>query len=311
MRIFRFLTLLLLGPMLMRNASVKGRDIVIVLDPAAGAHSNAPWMDYPCMDPAHFYLRPAAVDDESGATYPAAATNEADEGEELRFSQRFLNEEGARGFRPWNWHFERGGDGEPRRIENCEGQRAAACRAIAEELVRLLLAGAENRVAICAMGPSGDERFSINFTRDEEKLLNLIDAIPEAPQLDRSTALEKAMSYISRRSNGDFCSREAVVVIISGAESDAEVYEARAKERAEALINEARVVFVSVMNEKDALAGLLEGAGAARVDHDFYMDERATAMEAAALVRLPEEAMAPRRPIYRRAGERAKANRAR
>lgn len=287
MRMVHLIAIVLIGPLLMRFAGEEqGSDYIIIMDAAEGDNADCPWQSYACPNPEHFYLKPLAVDETAaslGAEYPPAATGEADDTPELRFSGRFVSDEGARGFQPWNWHFTRDGEGKAVRIENCAGQRTAAVRAIAEALITEILRGGDNRIALLSFLSEDDTRFSMNFTRDREALSALVDAVPETALADRSTALEKAEAYLERRPADDKRAREAIVIIVSGAESDRPEYDALAKESALRLSGSARIIFVSVMNGDDALAGELAGAGVCRIGHRFGESAEATAREALSL----------------------------
>ena len=116
-----------------------GVDVILLMDASAmtvlgGLGEEEPWLACPCLNPEHFYLKPAAADAQqlaAGVTFPDAAplpkgqTARAGElcvydemlgawvalslAQEYRFCHSFLSEPEARGWQPWQYHFMRDG----------------------------------------------------------------------------------------------------------------------------------------------------------------------------------------------------------
>ena len=132
------------------QAAGEGVDVILLLDASSmaelgGAAEGEPWLACPCLNPEHFYLKPAAVNDaalRAGVTFPAAKTLAegqaagADEvavydettggwvalstAREYRFSHSFLSEPEAHGWQPWRYHFTRDAEGTLVRIKEGE-----------------------------------------------------------------------------------------------------------------------------------------------------------------------------------------------
>jgi hypothetical protein len=243
--------------------SDQARDIVIVVDVSAMTSDQAgdePWLASPCLNPAHHYYKPRN-EAESDSTYPASSGEDVDASVEYPFRSCFLLEEEAVGWRPWENHFAYDDSGALVRITDPESAGCVyasdLCRALAAEMIGQILGDhPECRVALCCVGGPFDTRFCVNFTRDEEKLVNALYAAPPSGIGDPSTALNKAGEYLQRRNADERRARAAAVVVISvGGEGDG-LYAERTKKEALRLIESAALIWVSPLEAqgKDILS---------------------------------------------------------
>ncbi|MBE5784698.1 MAG: hypothetical protein E7330_02775 [Clostridiales bacterium] len=229
-------------------AAAAGMDVVIVAEMSAlGAlwdgEDSQPWFSCPCLNGDHFYLAPAAVSAEEeamGVTFPAAAAaGEAGEGQlsaydaalgrkvlldaekEYRFRESFLLSEEARGFESWKYHFVRGGDGVPLRIDvsaenGCFG-RETVSRALAAAIAEAVLSeGGGNRVAVVPCGAAGDSRWRTPLTDEIELLFAAIDAAPAEGGGDAAAGLAAALRLLNRRPLLERVERPAAVLLLTG-----------------------------------------------------------------------------------------------
>ena len=252
------------------RAAGEGIDVILLLDASSmaelgGAAEGEPWLACPCLNPEHFYLRPAAVNDaalRAGVTFPAAETLAdgqtagADEvavydetaggwvalstAREYRFSHSFLSEQEAHGWQPWCYHFMRDAEGVPVRIKEGEAcgcfGRLEAGKALARALAATVLAeNAGNRVAFAAFGEAGSSRWSCPLTGALPDVLACIDASPVQRGGDHAAGLARALRLLNRRPLSERLGRRAVVVVISGGETFPAGNSARALRLAEAL----------------------------------------------------------------------------
>ncbi len=250
MRIFCMLlaALLLQGGLL---APEKAADVVVVVDVSGMTLEEAgsePWLASPCLNPAHVYLRLAGIAS-SGESYPAGA-GVSDVQRKYHFRTCFLLEEEALGWRPWECHYEIDSSGAPVKITDAQ---AAGCifasqeaRVSAANLIAALLEeNAARRVALCCVGGPYDERFCVNFTRDEEKLLTVLWAAPASGIGDVSSALHKAGEYLERRGAHERRARAATVIVLCAQGVEEGPFAARAKEEALRLSKAATLLWVS------------------------------------------------------------------
>lgn len=199
-------------------------DVVVIVD-ISGLDSESaadePWLCAPCINPEHCYLRPSRVRD-TAETYRAAEGGGHTE-DEYRFERAFIFEEAARGWRPWEEHFEKlpcGGYARVTGESDCLFARDLCVENACALMTELIARAPSCRVALCEAGERFDERFCVNFTGDEQKLCSGLLAAPASAAADFETALRKASEYISRR-NADARRARSVGVIIVTANKDA------------------------------------------------------------------------------------------
>ena len=242
--------------------SGQARDIVIIVDVSAMRPEQAgeePWLASPCVNPAHHYYKPCA-DANSDLSYPASPAEEVDASVEYRFCSCFLLEEDAVGWQPWKNHFAYNEAGAIVRITDPQSAGCVyasdLCRALAADLIEKILAShPECRIALCCVGGPFDTRYCVNFTRDEEKLVNALYAASPSGIGDPSTALCKADEYLQRRNADERRTRAATVVVLSIEREGDGLYAERAKEETLRLLESAALVWVSPL-EADAWAML-------------------------------------------------------
>ncbi len=251
---------------LQSQPSRQAQDVVLVVDVSGMTQEQAggePWLAAPCLNPAHHYYPPAGAATTS-ETYPSriGAPNTA---REYRFQTCFLLKAEASGWRPWENHYRLDENGKPIKIENPGDEGciffASAARARAQELIHALLANAPaRRVALCCVGAPGDERFCVNFTRDEEKLVTALYAAPASGLGDVSGALCKAEEYLSRRRADDRRSRAALVIVLADEIGQENPFAPRIEEQARRLTESAALLWVSPLEA--GLSQIMEKAAA-------------------------------------------------
>lgn len=218
-------------------------DTVIVMELSAlgvlgEGTGDAPWFACPCLNEAHFYLAPAAVEAGSGMdTYPPAAPGgegalsvydaalgrhaALDADREYRFSGSFLTDPAARGFESWKYHFTRTGAGSLKRIpvseaEGCFGrseETRAAAAGLAEALIK---EHPGSRAAVVPCGAAGDSRFATPLTSETEVLLAAIGAAPAEGGGDAAAGLAAALRILNRRPLLERLGRPCAVILLTG-----------------------------------------------------------------------------------------------
>lgn len=242
------------GSLAMR--SDEPRDIIVIVDTSGMTPEEAgdePWLASPCLNPCHHYYRPLFTEN-TDATYPASIGTQADTSVDYRFTSCFLLEKEAVGWRPWENHYRYDETGAPVRIAQTgqEGDCVYAddlCRTLAVGLIAELLAdNPDCRVALCCVGGPFDTRFCVNFTRDEEKLVNALYAAPPSGIGDISTALVKAEEYLQRRNADERRARSAAVIVLCVDEIGDGLYVKRAQKEALRLMENAALIWASPLD---------------------------------------------------------------
>lgn len=203
-------------------------DIAVIVDISGLEGEEAldePWLASPCVNPAHCYLRPLSVRG-TGETYPASEDGTGYAQGEYRFCRAFIFEAAARGWRPWEEHFEKLENGAYAHVTagvGCVSARGLCIENAAALIAGLVACAPSCRVALCPAGERFDTRFAVNFTRDTEKLTNALYAAEPSAWADMETAKDKAAEYFARRSADSRRTRRTLTVIVT-ADADAAKY---------------------------------------------------------------------------------------
>lgn len=231
-------TLLFSAPAL---AEENGVDVVLIVDWAdtPPEAEDAPWLAWPCMNPEHRYYKPLETQGRAGDTFPGGG--EPDTTVRYGLIRRFLLEAGARGWRPWENHYQyKNGAWYPiadPAAAGCYGREETA-RSAAEAIMGGLMENSGGvRIGLIAVGPPGDARWDCGLTGEKEPLLFALADMPCQVVRDRSGALIRAAAMLNRR-RGEEAERPAFAVLLSGGESDRGPYEWRARAAAALLTGE-------------------------------------------------------------------------